>query len=616
MRNFYSTSALVVLAVLFVVLTMLSGIVFKSWRIDLTENDLYTLSEGTVEIVESLEEPVRLRLYFSDSASEDLPQIRSYARRVWELMQEIASRSDGMVEIERIDPEPFSEAEDDAARYGLEAAPLNQAGDVLYLGIVGTNTVDGLEVLPFLSPNREASLEYDLARMISTLASPELPRVGLLSGLPMTGGFDMRTGGRTPPWAVYEQWNELFDVTSVDAEADALPEDLDALIVVHPKNLSEDLMFAVDQFVLSGGRLLAFVDPFSEADPGESPGDPAARFMAERTSTLESLFDAWGLTMDTSSVVADLGRALQVTMQTGQPPVRHPAILGLVEDDLSDRDIVTSGLATVNVASSGAFQAGDGETGVELEPLMTSSQQSGLLDAERLRTMREPSELIAGLGLDERRYTLAARLTGEAVTAFPERAQDGGIDSGTINAIVVADTDLLTDSMWVQRQNFLGSTMLSPFADNGALAVNAVENLLGDAELISIRSRSTSTRPFDLVEDLRRQAEARLRETEQRLEAELRETEDRLTELQQRRGDSDLSILTEEQEAAIDRFMEQRLEIRQRLRQVRRELDEEIEALGARVKFINIALVPLLVTAVALFVAWRRRKSQHGDPRT
>lgn len=611
MKKFYSSSALALLAVLFVLLTMLSNVLFQGWRVDLTENRLYTLSEGTINIVRSLEEPVRLRLYFSDSASEDLPQIRQYAQRVRELMQELVDRSGGMIELVTIDPEPFSEAEDDAARYGLEAVPLNQAGDVLYFGVAGTNTIDGLEVIPFLSPNREASLEYDLARMISTLSSPDQPRVGLLSGLPMTGGFDMQTGRQTPSWAVYDQWNELFDVTTIQPDAAELPERLDALVVVHPKDLSDDLLFAIDQFVLDGGRLLAFVDPYSEADPGDNPGDPAARFMANRSSNLDGLFSAWGVEMAPDRFVADLGRALQVTIQQGRPPVRHPAILGLVREDFSDLDIVTSELVSVNVASSGSLSFSEADSSIEFEPLMQSSAASGTLDAERLRMMSDPTALIDELGIDEQRYTLAARLTGQARSAFPDRVGSDGIAEGPINAIVVADTDLLTDSLWVQRQNFLGSTILNPFADNGALAVNALENLLGSADLISIRSRATSSRPFDLVQDLRRQAETRLRETEQQLEAELRETEDRLTELQQRRGDSDLSILTEEQEAAIDRFMEQRLEIRRQLRQVRRELDQEIESLGSRIKFVNILLVPTLVVAGALVVAWRRRRMQH-----
>ncbi|PKL96373.1 MAG: hypothetical protein CVV18_01930 [Gammaproteobacteria bacterium HGW-Gammaproteobacteria-8] len=611
MNKLYSTSALAVLAVLFVVLTMLASLLFRGARLDLTENQLYTLSDGTRNIVSSLAEPVTLKLYFSDQASADLPQIRRYAERVWELMQELAAEAGGNIRIERIDPLPFSEAEDDAARYGLEAVPLTQAGDVLYLGVVGINTIDGLETLPFLSPNREAFLEYDLARMVSTLATPERPEVGLISGLPMSGGFNMQTGQRNPAWSVYEQWQELFEVTTVPASATELPPELDALVLVHPKNLSDELLLAIDQFVLGGGRLLAFIDPYAEADPGEDPNDPASRFLAERASSLGPLLEHWGVEFDSDRFVADLGRALQVTIRQGQPPVRHPAILGLSTEDFSQDDIVTGQLGLVNVASAGALVDLERD-GISFEPLIHSSDRAGLLPAERLRMLGDPAELIAELGIDGTRHALGVRLTGSVSSAFPERVPEGGLSEGGLNAIIIADTDLLTDNLWVQRQSFLGTVLLNPFADNGALAVNAVENLLGDANLISIRSRSTSNRPFDLVDDLRREAEARLRATEQQLEAELAEAENRLTQLQQQRGDADLSILTPEQEAEIDRFMDQRLEIRRQLRQVRRELDQDIEALGSRVKLINIALVPALVTAVALLLAWRRRKAQHG----
>jgi len=611
MNKFHSTGALAILAVLFVVLTMLASLLFRGARLDLTENGLYTLADGTRNIVSSLAEPVTLKLYFSDQASADLPQIRRYADRVWELMQELASHSGGSIRLERIDPLPFSEAEDDAARYGLEAVPLSQAGDQLYLGLVGINTVDGLERVPFLSPNREAFLEYDLARMVASLATPERPQVGLISGLPMSGGFNMQTGQRNPAWSVYEQWQELFEITTVPATATELPADLDALVLVHPKQLSDDLLRSIDQFVLGGGRLLAFVDPYAEADPGEDPNDPASRFLAERASSLGPLLENWGVDFDSDSFVADLGRALQVTIRQGQPPVRHPAILGLAAEDFSQSDIVTGELGLVNVASVGSLVDLERD-GVDFEPLILSSDRAGLLPAERLRMLSDPSDLIAELGIDEGRHVLAVRLTGTVASAFADSLPEGGLAEGALNAIVIADTDLLTDNLWVQRQNFLGQVLLNPFADNGALAVNAVENLLGNADLISIRSRSTSNRPFDLVDDLRREAEARLRATEQQLEAELAETENRLTQLQQSRGDADLSILTPEQEAEIDRFMEQRLEIRQQLRQVRRQLDEEIESLGARVKLINIALMPLLVTLVALLVAWRRRKAQHG----
>ncbi|MBY6205326.1 Gldg family protein [Halomonas denitrificans] len=616
MNKLYSTGALVLLAVLFVVLTMLAGLTLRNLRVDLTENELYTLSDGTVNILESLDEPITLRLYFSDSASEDLPQIRRYADRVWELMQEMASRADGRLEIERIDPLPFSEQEDDAARYGLEGVPLSQAGDLLYLGVVGTNRIDGLEVLPFASPQRETFLEYDLARMISSLATPDRPRVGLVSGLPLAGGMNPQTGQRNPAWAVHDQWTELFDVRTIQPTAGSLPEDLDALVLVHPKQLSEALLRAIDQFVLAGGRLLAFVDPYAEADPGDNPMDPAARFMAERDSSLPTLFEAWGVGFDVERFVADPGRALQVSLQQGQPPVRHPAILGLTAADMDDEDIVTAQLDLINTASIGAFDLSALAEGLEAVPLLESSDAAGELPTERLRMAADPASLADELGEGTGVRTLAVRLTGTANTAYPDRAaaDEDWRTEGALNAILVADTDLLADALWVQRQRFLGQVLLEPFADNGALAVNAVENLLGNADLISIRGRASSDRPFDLVDTLRREAEARLRATEQQLELELREAEARLTELQQARGDTDLSILTPEQEAEIDRFMNQRLEIRRQLRQVRRELDSDIEALGSRVKLINIALMPVLVTLFALFIAWRRRRAQHeGD---
>lgn len=612
MRNLYSITALAVLAVLFVAATMLSGTLFKNLRVDLTENRLYTLSPGTVNLLETLEQPVTLTFYFTDEASTDLPRIRAYARRVQELLDEMADRSGGSLTVHRVDPKPFSEEEDDADRYGLEAVPLNTAGDSLFLGIVGTNDLDGLEVLPFLAPAREAFLEYDLARMVHALSRAERPRVGLLSQLPLAGGMDPRTGQRREAWAVHDQLSEMFDLETVAPGAESLPEGLDALVVIHPRDIADGLEYAIDQFVLGGGRLLAFVDPHAEADPGADPADPAAAFLAERHSSLESLFAAWGITMDTESFVADPARALQVSLQPGQPPVRHPAILGLTASDLNSGDVVTGDLETINLASAGSLEV-EPQEGLAAEALVYSSDRAATLPAERLRMMSDPSVLMDELGSDGERLVLALRMSGQAASAFPEREGEGHRARGPVNAIVIADTDLLSDRMWVQRQRFLGSTILSPFANNGDLAVNAVDNLLGDADLISVRSRATGTRPFDLVDDLRREAEARLRATEQRLEQELREAEDRLTELQQARGDSDLSILTEEQQAEIDRFMDRRLEIRRQLRQVRRELDRDIEALGTRLKILNIVAMPALVTALALLLAWRRRRRPRSE---
>ena len=604
MKNWYSAGALVLLAVLFLSLTMLSGALFKNARLDLTENRLYTLSPGTVNLLRSAEVPITLEFYYSDSASNELPMVRNFARRIQELLNEMAQRSDGNLRVRTIDPLPFSEDEDQADRYGLESVPIGRGEDKLYLGIVGTNMLDGLEVLPFISPAREAFLEYELARMVYILSRPERPRVGLLSGLPISGGFDMQTGRPSEPWAIDQQIRQMFEVENIDTGAVALPNDIDALVLIHPQNLGDDLLADIDRFVLQGGRLLAFVDPFAETDPGPDPSDPMAALTIDRHSSLEPLFEAWGLEFATDKFVGDLGQALQVSLQQGRAAVRHPGIIGITRQFMNPDDVTTGELDSINVASTGHLKLTE-DSPLALEPLLRSSPQSGLLDTERLRFLSDPSELVAELAPVDREFVIAARLAGTVPSAF---ANGESSAEGEINVIVVADADLLADRYWVQRQRFFGTILLEPFANNGDFVINAIDNLLGNADLISVRSRATSNRPFTLVDSLRREAEQRLRATEQRLEAELAETEQRLNDLQQARGDADLAVLTAEQEAEIDRFMAQRLEIRQQLRQVRRDLDRDIEALGTRVKIINIALMPVLVTLFALGLAWRRRR--------
>lgn len=607
MKNLYSATALVLLAVLFLGLAILSGATIKGARLDLTEQQLYTLSPGTINLIEAIEEPITLEFYFSEEASSDLPMVRSFARRVQELLDEMAAHSGGKLRVRRIDPRPFSEEEDRAASYGLEEVPVGRTGESLFLGIVGTNMIDGLEVLPFIAPDREAFLEYELARMVYLLSQPERPRVGLISGLPIEGDIDMQTGQQQEPWAIHEQMTEMFEIEEVPASASNLPGDIEALVLIHPAGLDDSLMREIDQFVLGGGRLMAFVDPHSESDPGPDPTNPMAAMGAERHSTLESLFEAWGLEFDTDRFVADIGQALQVAMGQGQRPVRHPAIIGVTRENMNRDDVITGELDAVNLASPGALKAAEGSE-LQLDPLLRSSENAGLLDSERLRFLDDPSELLSEVAPTGEHYTLAARVQGSVKSAFARDDADH-IAEGEINAVVVADTDLLADRYWVQRQRFFGTSILDPFAGNGDFVINAIDNLLGNADLISVRSRSVANRPFTLVESLRREAEEDLRATEQRLEAELAETEQRLTELQQARGDTDLSVLTPEQEAELDRFMERRIEIRQRLRQVRRDLDRDIEALGTRVKAVNIALMPVVVTLFALGLALRRRWS-------
>ncbi len=613
-----STGSLALLAGLFIGLVILSGGLLKGCRVDLTENGQYTLSDGTINLLGDLEEPVTLYYFFSEDASRELPQIRDYARWVDEMLEDMEDRAEGKLTVRRVDPAPFSPEEDEAATFGLQSVPVGAGGDSLYLGIAGTNTLDDVQVMPFLQPNKQAFFEYDVIKMITTLSRPEPMTVGLLSGLDMGPGFDMNTRQPTQAWVIYEQLEQLFNIEAIDASADTLPEGIDLLMVVHPKELSAPMRYAIDQFVLGGGRLVAFMDPFAEADTGGDPNDPMAQMNAGGSSTLGELLDAWGVEFDTAKVVGDPLYALQVNTGMGQV-TRHMAILSVPADGLDGGDIVSADLEAVNLASTGWFEAAEGAA-TTLAPLVRSSDTAAPLDASRLRFLADPSELATGLHATGDRYTLAARVTGPATSAFeaaPEGAAAGehlaGSSGDGINVILFADTDMLSDRLWVSRQNFFGQSIASAFADNGTLAVNAVDNLLGSSDLISIRARSTSARPFDRVERLRLQAENQYRATEEQLNAELAETERKLAEMQSQRGGDDLAILNEAQSGEIQRFIDQRIQIRRDLRAVQHNLDRDIDALGTRLKVFNIVIVPALVIVVALWFGHvRRRRREEG----
>ena len=618
-RKALSGTALGVLAVLFVAVMLLVNVAFRGARVDLTHNHLYTLSDGTKNILKSIDEPINLYLFFSDKATQDLPQLRTYFTRVREMLEEMASRSGGKLRLEVIDPLPFSEDEDRAASFGLQSVPVSAAGDKVFFGLAGTNSTNGQAAIPFLQPDKETFLEYDVAKLIHELETPKKPVVGLLSSLPLAAGFDPATRQMREPWAIDQQWTQLFEMRSLDAATlKAIDKDIDELVVVQPKNLSDDAQYAIDQFVLRGGHLLVFVDPDAEMDqPGADPNNPMAAMMADKSSDLPKLFKAWGIEYDPHQVVLDRARALPISIGEGMAPVRHAAILGLTGADLNQDDVVTAKLDSINVSSAGFIELAKDAKDVKLTPLIQTTSDSMAVPGERLRMLGDPSTLLQGYKPAGTPFVIAARLTGKFHSAFPERNDAGALkESKDANGqiVLVADTDLLSDRLWVQIRPFFGQKIMNAFANNGDFAVNALDNLAGSSDLISIRGRATSQRPFTTVDAIKRIAEGRFRDKEQELQTELSDTERKLTELQSAKSKDQAQILSPEQKAELDNFLKRKLEIRKELRQVRRQLDAEIESLGTRLKVINIVLMPLLVTIAALVFAWwriqRRRRAQ------
>jgi len=610
-RRALTGGTLAVLAVLLIAGTILSNNLLRGIQVDLTAGNLYTLSEGTSKVLSDIKEPINLYFFFSDKGTAEIPQIRTYATRVRELLEDVAGKSNGKVKLSVIDPLPFSEEEDLASSYGLQAVPTGPGGETIFFGLAGTNATDGKMVIPFFQPDKESFLEYDVAKLIHSLVTSTKQVVGVIAELDIGQGFDPQTRQIRPGWAINQSLSELFELRSLDPQSTTgIDTAINTVLVVHPKTLSEDTQYALDQFVLRGGNLLVFVDPNAELDEtANDPNNPSAAMFANRSSDLERLFRAWGVSYDPSKVLLDAENALTVQSQGGSP-VRHMAILGLRAKSMNQDDVVTAQLGTLNVSTAGVLRMADDAT-LTLEPLVQSSAQSSLVDVERVKFLPDPSSLIADFVATKENYVIAGRLSGTAKTAFAERGGAGHLaeSSTPVNIMLVADTDVLSDRLWVQVQNFFGQQVMNAFANNGDFVTNAVDNMTGSSALISIRGRGTSARPFTTVEALRRGADDRFRATEQQLNEELAETERKLNELQRGKADETSMLLSPEQKVELDRFQQRKVEIRRELRQVRRQLDADIESLGWKLKLINILLVPLLLTVLALGFAWWRRRS-------
>ena len=617
-RSTLGGGALFALALLFAGLTILFGYVLRGWRIDLTENRLYSVAPGTKHILENLKEPINLYYFFSNDASNQLPELKTYANRVREFLQELAARSNGQLKLHIIDPQPFSDDEDRAAELGVRGVPAGAAGGNLYFGLAGTNSTDGKEAIEFFDPRKEEFLEYDVVKLINKLSNTKKTVVGWMSSLPMGGSFNPQTGQPTEPWVVLEQAEQQLTVKQIEPTATKIDSDIGVLVLVHPKNLTPATQFAIDQFALNGGHVLVFVDPVSEQDnAGADPQNPMAAMGADKSSHLETLFNAWGVDFNPHEVIGDNEYALTVSMRQGEQPSRHLGILGLDATSFNKSDVITSGLANVNVATIGYLKPKKGAE-TKFEPLMQSSAQAAIIPAEKFAMLFDPSTLRDGFKPTGQRYAFAARVTGNVKTAFPSGPPAGvtlppgvtALKASTkpLNVIVFADTDMLADYLWVRQQNFFGQRVAQAWAHNGDLTFNAIDNLGGSSDLISVRGRSTFTRPFRRVELLRASAEDRFRAKEQELEGQLRSTEDKLTALQSKNDDKSALILSPEQEQELDRFQQEKLRIRKELRAVRLGLDQDIKSLGTTLKIVNILVFPLLFAFTALIVAAFRRR--------
>lgn len=612
-------------AVLLVAVNIISAPLMNGLQLDLTQERLYTLSDGTREILHGLSEPVILRLFVSDRLAGRFPGMWRYANRVRGLLESYARTSGGMLRVITASIEPFSEEEEEVLRAGLRGIVLDESsGEQAYFGLIVTGPTDKREVIPVFSPTRESFLEYDVSQAVHSVSSLESSVViGLITDTQMQSGTQS-SQTRSYPWLTYEQISKSFEVRTLSTELEVIDEDVDVLLVARPLTLEDSAVYAIDQAVLRGTRALFFVDPFAEghnqenSPPDQPPSGPNA--------TLDNLFEGWGIDLNPEAFVADPELALSVNVNVigvGTRVMPYPAWLKIDAAHMSDTDLVTADLKEINLASAGALGLREGST-LSLSKLLWSSGQAKLLAASALSASPDPQGMLEEVTRnrsDVAERVIAARFDGMLSTAFPDGAPTDSSEpsdhiaqsQGEVHMIVVADSDMLEDRYWVQVQNFFGQRIPFPFASNGDFIVNALDNLSGSSALIKLRTRSVSHRPFEVIEELRRDASQLFLTRERDLQTQIRAVRRRIAQLRDS-GSGEGAVLSVQDQAEIDNAQTESVRLQRELRNVRRDLNRDIERLTSSAKVLNIGLVPLLIALLAVVLApirnrWRSQAS-------
>jgi ABC-type uncharacterized transport system involved in gliding motility auxiliary subunit len=622
----YSSAGILVMLALVIAVNVITSV--APARVDLTREKAYTLSAGTKAVLQKLDTPIKIRFYCtqSETATPETVALRSYARNVEDLLQEYQQVAGKNLVVEKYDPQPDSDAEDSARLDGLEPQTL-MGNDEFYLGL-SINLADERVAIPFLDPSRERQLEYDLTRAIARVFAPDKPTVGVMSALPVFGGpvnpMMAESGQSGPPaWSLIDELKEDFNLKHIELTADTIDDDVKVLLVIHPKEISDQTQYAIDQFILRGGKVIALLDAQSIVDSRQQQQQQQNPMMGGPTaasSTLDKLLPAWGLAFDTGKVVADLAFKLELNGPNGQP-TEAPAFLGLNADGINRDDIATGPLDTVWLPLSGAF-TGTPVAGLKETVLLHSSTQAELVDG--MAASMGGESLMNDFKPTGVSYALAVRLTGKFKTAFPNGkpgdkddqatnapAKDNSLKESKVESSVVlfGDSDFAADDFSMRKVESPFGTMASPLNGNLNLVQNLVELMAGDSNLIGIRSRATTHHPFTRIEQMEAAAEAQGEARITELQSSLNDTQQRLDELQQQKKDPDQRfILSPEQRAELDNFRKKQGEVSRQLKQARKDLRKEVVSLETHIKWLNILAMPLAVTVAGITIAVIKRK--------
>ena len=600
---------------------------FKNLRFDLTESNIYTLSDGTKSILQSINEPLNFKLFYTKQIGDINPVYQNYYDRVKEILGQYVLLSNNKIKLKIFNPKPFSNEEDKAVEYGLQGVEI-MAGVYGYFGLIATNSTDDEEKIIFFQPDRTPFLEYDLSKIVTNLANPNRRIVGLYTDLPMFGTFNplakTQDAAAAPPWAVYNQMKEFFEVKRIHEKTSSLPEGLELLMLVHPKKIPERLLYIIDQFVLKGGKLLVFIDPNSETE-SFSPNTNQTK-ESDNNSNLNELLDKWGVELVENKVVGDLLSARRVQIgESDQPSVTdYIAWLDIKKDHMDDTHQATSKVQRLTFATSGFLKNNEKNNNISFRRLVWSTTQSMQIDVADVKFTPNPTNLLRNFVPSNEELTLAAEIKGNFSSNFPDGPPDTNIKNDfdknkhinesikPTTLVILADTDMLYDEYWLKYEQ---SGEVLPIANNADFTVNLLEYLNGTEDLIGLRGKGVSSLPFVKVEKIQKEAEQKFRSKEQELLEKLNNYQSKLENIQKGSvEDGGKTLLTEKETLEIDKFREEMIFVRSELRKVQNALRKDIEKLDSILKFFNIFFVPILLIIISLvvgFVGRRKRYQKH-----
>jgi ABC-type uncharacterized transport system involved in gliding motility auxiliary subunit len=608
---------------------------FLKVRSDLTENKIYTLSPGTKRILDKLDTPVEIRFYYSkDNSSMPVP-LRTYAQEVEDLLSEYQQAGHGKIQVVKLDPKPDSDAEDSARLDGVQGqtAAANLTGDKIYLGLA-VSCLDAKTAISFLSPDRETLLEYDISRAISSVVNPKKAVIGVMSDLPVLGRaanpmMMMQRQRGSDPWVFVQELKENYTVREVPLTADKIDDDISVLLVDYPKGISESAQFAIDQFMLRGGKMVALLDPFSFVDSQLSGGQQAMMRGETYSANLDKLLKAWGLDFTADKIVADPNLATKIQRQAGSVD-SDMTVLSVNGDTINKSDPLGASTTDLLLPFAGAF-TGTPVSGLKEETLVSTTPQAGLIDASTVMMGSEAARKFYKPGSTP--LAMAVRLSGKFKTAFPDgkpaaaasptptpAASPAASATPTPSplkeathegvAVLIGDSDFAFDQIAGRQQQMLNQVVFTPTNGNLNLIESSVELLAGDSNLMSIRSRTSANRPFVLVDKMEATAQDKYQSKIDELETGLTQARQKLSELQSAKQSDQKSVLSPEQQAEIKKFQENEAQIDKQLKQVRKELRQEIDSLQNWLKWLNIALMPVVVTCIGLGLAFFKKRSR------